>query len=84
MNIGKLHRDGDEPALICGILQELFEQGKRQRHGDLPSVIDGTYQAWYWNDVLHRVAINRLLYMEIKKNGGLMVSVTEMEIYLLL
>ena len=47
---GKLHRDDDLPAVICGIGQEWYQNGLRHRDNDLPAVIcaDGT-KKWYLN-----------------------------------
>jgi hypothetical protein len=53
---GKLHRDGDMPAVIrTNGEQQWFQNGKRHRDHDLPAIIYtcGT-QKWYQNDKLHR------------------------------
>ena len=55
---GKLHRDGDLPAVICADgTQQWYKEGELHRDGDLPAVIqadgrqywfrDGERQYWY-------------------------------------
>ena len=53
---GKLHRDGDKPAIICHDgTRKWYKNGKLHRDGDEPAVIhhDGTKE-WYKNGKLHR------------------------------
>lgn len=51
----KIHRDGDEPAIITNYNQIWFKNGKRHREGDKPAIIcnDG-FKAWCINDKYHR------------------------------
>ena len=55
---GKLHREGDLPAVIMndGKSFEWWVNGKRHREGDQPAVIYSAdpYKAWYVNGVRHR------------------------------
>ena len=54
---GKLHRDGDLPAVVAadGAVQEWFKYGKRHRDGDLPAAVDAdNYQTWYQDGTRHR------------------------------
>jgi hypothetical protein len=53
---GKLHRDGDSPAVIYADgSQYWFKEGKLHRDGDSPAVTraDGS-QCWYKNEKKHR------------------------------
>ena len=53
---GKLHRDGDLPAIIyANGSQRWYKEDKLYRDGDLPAIIwaDGT-QYWHKEDKLHR------------------------------
>jgi antitoxin component YwqK of YwqJK toxin-antitoxin module len=53
---GKLHRDGDLPAVICpdGIT-EYYLNGQLHRDGDLPAIIDPCGSIFYYkNGLLHR------------------------------
>jgi hypothetical protein len=53
---GKIHRDGDLPAMICEDgTQVWYRDGNRHRDGNLPAVVSkGGYQGWYQNGKLHR------------------------------
>jgi len=56
---GKVHREGDLPAVIEGDICEWYKNGVLHREGDNPAVIvvddDGDdYKLWYKNGVLHR------------------------------
>jgi hypothetical protein len=53
---GKLHRDGDSPAVVSTHGDQCwYQHGKRHRDGDLPAVVDayGT-KAWYKHGEFHR------------------------------
>ena len=53
---GKLHRDGDEPAVVWAAgTKSWYRNGKRHRAGDKPAIVwaDGT-KMWYRNDKRHR------------------------------
>ena len=57
---GKLHRDGDLPAVECvNGTKEWYRNGKLHREGDLPAVVcqcneHSIYKFWYRNGELHR------------------------------
>ena len=53
---GKLHRDGDEPAVIWSNgTKEYYKNGKSHRDGDKPAVIWSDGAKWYYkNGKLHR------------------------------
>lgn len=51
----KIHREGDEPAIITNYNQTWMKNGKRHREGGKPAVVsnDG-FKAWCINDKYHR------------------------------
>ena len=53
---GKLHREGDRPAVIClDGSRYWFINGKLHRDGDLPAIeFVHLYKQWYKNGKLHR------------------------------
>lgn len=53
---GEVHRDGDEPAIICldGSLY-FYKNGKRHRDGDNPAIIHDTGEEFFYKDgKMHR------------------------------
>ena len=46
---GKIHRDGDQPAVVHAIGgKEWYQRGKLHRDGDQPAVVHANgYKAWY-------------------------------------
>jgi hypothetical protein len=53
---GKLHRDGDLPAVVCANgRQQWWKHGKRHRDGDLPAVMwPSGARFWYQHGQQHR------------------------------
>ena len=53
---GKLHRDNDQPAIICPDGSKCWrKEGKRHREGDQPaSIWANGMKEWYKDDTLHR------------------------------
>ncbi len=56
---GKLHRDGDKPAIIrTNGVQEWWRNGQRHRNGDKPAIeaisATGWWREWYKDDKRHR------------------------------
>ena len=59
---GKLHREGDLPAIICSYselhIEEWWKDGKRHREGDLPAIIniniDSSRHEWWKDGKPHR------------------------------
>lgn len=53
---GRLHRDGDKPAVIDACGRFWYKNGNLHRDGDKPAVIlrDGS-RFWYKNDAYHRI-----------------------------
>jgi len=52
---GNLHRDNDEPALICTYGSQYWYKHGLQHRENGPAVITHTYEEWRQNGKLHRV-----------------------------
>lgn len=45
---GLLHREGDKPAIECGIYKIWYKEGKIHRKGDMPAVeYKSGWKMWY-------------------------------------
>ena len=53
---GKLHRGGDQPAVVDPDrnLKQWWNYGKQHRGNDLPAVVDGRRKQWWRHGKLHR------------------------------
>lgn len=67
---GKLHRNGDLPALeVPGVVKEYWTDGKRNRAGNKPAVIEygAIRHTYYVDDQLHRTNGPARIYANGKK-----------------
>ena len=51
---GKLHQNGDEPAVISEDYKEFWKNGKLHRDGDKPAVVGKGLRMYYQKGKLHR------------------------------